>query len=294
MRSALSAALVALLLCGCVSRSMEIHTLPPDTPAADNEAAVASASALALAVAGESKQESTPETPDTAPPITAADAPSLRTYDPWERMNRLNYRFNAHFDEALFLPVANAYRRLPSPLRTGVHNFFGNLAEIDSVVNYGLQLRLNFSVRSLGRLMVNSTLGIGGLFDVARKFHWPSRPTGFSATLSTWGMHPGPYLVIPFLGPSTLRDGVGLLADYGVDYGINPLGFYRGDGSWLLSGTNVIDQRANISFRYYSSGSPFEYEEIRFLYVRKRLIEDVGLHRQRRVQKPDANAPAGK
>ena len=77
-----------------------------------------------------------------APPVTAADAPSMRTYDPWERFNRFTYRFNARFDEAIFLPVANGYRRLPSPLRAGVHNFFGNLAEVDSVINYTLQGRL--------------------------------------------------------------------------------------------------------------------------------------------------------
>jgi phospholipid-binding lipoprotein MlaA len=294
MRAILASAAAALLLCGCASHSMEIRTLPPDTPAADNQAAVESASALALAVAGESKPQSAPASEESAPPITPADAPSLRTYDPWERVNRLTYRFNARFDEALFLPVANAYRRLPSPLRSGVHNFFGNLAEIGSVINYGLQWRLNFGARSLGRFTLNSTLGMGGLLDIAKKLRLPSRPTGFSATLSTWGMHPGPYLVIPLLGPSTLRDGIGFLADYGVNYGINPLGFYRGDGSWLLSGSNAVDQRANTNFRYYASGSPFEYEEIRFLYVRKRLIEDLGLHRERRVQKPAAETPAGK
>ena len=77
---------------------------------------------------------------------------------------------------------------------------------------------------------------------------------------------------------STLRDGVGYLADYGAGYGINVANLYRGNISWGLLVVNGIDQRANIDFRYYSGGSPFEYETIRFLYVRRRLIEDEGLH----------------
>jgi phospholipid-binding lipoprotein MlaA len=293
MKVPLALLALSLLLCGCASRSMDIRTLPAATPAADNAAAAENAAALAAAL----NEQATPIDmgQDAAtPPLTPADAPSMRTYDPWERLNRFTYRFNARFDEAVFLPIANAYRRLPSPLRSGVHNFFGNLAEIDSVVNYTLQWRLRFGGRSLGRFVVNSTLGIGGLFDVARHINLPGRPTGFGATLSTWGMHPGPYLVIPFLGPSTLRDGVGLLGDYGTNYGIDPAGFYRGDGSWLLGGANAIDERANVSFRYYASGTPFEYEQIRFLYVRKRLIEDAALHPKGSASPPDAGSPAGK
>ncbi|MGA2024025.1 MAG: VacJ family lipoprotein [Steroidobacteraceae bacterium] len=294
MRGALASAMMGLTLCGCASRSLDMRALPPDTPAADNAAAIEYAAALTAAAPSEGAEPGTQESGEVLPPLTAADAPSVDTYDPWERLNRYTYRFNAHFDEALFLPVANAYRRLPSPIRSGVHNFLNNLAEIDSVVNYALQWRLRYGACSLGRLALNSTIGIGGLLDVARKLHLPSRPTGFSATLSTWGMHPGPYLVIPFLGPSTLRDGVGLLGDYGTNYGINPAGFYRGEGSWLLGGAEAIDDRANVSFRYYSSGSPFEYEQIRFLYVRKRLIEDAGLHRHSAPQQPRSNTPAGK
>jgi phospholipid-binding lipoprotein MlaA len=107
-------------------------------------------------------------------------------------------------------------------------------------------------------------------------------------------MHPGPYLVIPLLGPSTLRDGFGFLVDYGTEYGINVFDLYRGNVSWGLGPANAIDQRANIDFRYYSGGSPFEYETIRFLYVRKRLIEDEGLHPKAQPKKAEDEAPAGK
>jgi phospholipid-binding lipoprotein MlaA len=142
--------------------------------------------------------------------------------------------------------------------------------------------------------VVNSTVGIGGLFDVAEKLHLAPALTGFSTTLSKWGLHPGPYLVIPLFGPSTLRDGVGLLGDYGLSYGIDVAGLYRGIESWAVGVTDAIDQRANISFRYYATGSPFEYETIRFFYVRKRLIEDEGLHKKDPAKKRDVDKPAGR
>ena len=145
------------------------------------------------------------------------------------------------------------------------------------MINYALQWRLGLGVRSLSRFVINSTIGIGGLFDTAAKLKLAPAPTGLSTTLAKWGMHPGPYLVIPLFGPSSLRDGLGFLGDYATSYGIDIAGLYRGNVSWALGSLNAVDQRSNVSFRYYSTGSPFEYEYIRFLYVRKRLIEDEGL-----------------
>jgi phospholipid-binding lipoprotein MlaA len=280
---------------GCASQSVSIRSLPPEHPAAENAAAVENAAAFAAATktngaeteangadtkgspAGSESGRASPDVSETLPPVTPEDAPSMYTYDPWERINRFTYRFNARFDEAVFLRAANAYRRVPSPIRSGVHNFFGNLSEVDSVINYALQWRLTLAGRSLGRFVINSTIGIGGLFDTAARLKLPGAPTGLSSTLAKWGMHPGPYLVIPLLGPSTLRDGLGFLGDYGTSYGINIAGLYRGNVSWALGTVNAVDQRSNVNFRYYSTGSPFEYENIRFLYVRKRLIEDEGL-----------------
>jgi phospholipid-binding lipoprotein MlaA len=280
MRRALALGLLAIALGGCAAQSLSIRSLPPEDPAAENAAAVESAAAFAAAAATASAGEAGRDAKDSQealPPVTPADAPSMYTYDPWERLNRFTYRFNARFDEAVFLRASNAYRRVPSPIRSGVHNFFGNLSEVDSIINYVLQWRLKLGVRSLGRFVINSTAGIGGLFDVAAKLKLLGAPTGLSATLAKWGMHPGPYLVIPLLGPSTVRDGLGFLGDYATSYGIDVAGLYRGNVSWALGPLNAVDQRSNTSFRYYSTGSPFEYENIRFLYVRKRLIEDEGL-----------------
>jgi len=291
-------------LAGCASQVLTIHTLPDETPAADNAAAAESAAAFAEASATAASDGSSAASlaaskdeageSSAAPPVTPADAPPMYVYDPLERFNRFFYRFNYRFDEAIFLPVVDTYKRIPGPLRSGVHNFFGNLSEIDSVINYTLQWRLRFGWRSLERLVINSTVGIGGLIDVAGKLKLAAAPTGFATTLAKWGMHPGFYLVLPVLGPSTLRDGAGYAADYGTLYGIDVFHLYRGDVSWGLGVANAVDQRAHIDFRYYSTGSPFEYENIRFLYVHRRLIEDEALHANPSRKRPPPDAPAGK
>jgi phospholipid-binding lipoprotein MlaA len=255
--------LLVIALDGCASQSISIRSLPSEDPAAENAAAMESAAAFAAAASAFERAGGPGAAQTMAIPLTPADAPSMYTYDPWERVNRFTYRFNARFDEAVFLRVSNAYRRVPSPIRSGVHNFFGNLSEV-------------------------------GLLDVAKKLKLPAAATGFSATLARWGMHPGPYVVLPFLGPSTLRDGVGFLGDYGTSYGIDIANLYRGGVSWGLGVANAVDQRSNVSFRYYSTGSPFEYEIIRFLYVRKTLIEDEGLHAKGRRARRPADMPAGK
>ncbi|HKT74026.1 MAG TPA: VacJ family lipoprotein [Steroidobacteraceae bacterium] len=295
MRAALPG-LCALIVSGCASQSVTIRSLPPERPAAENAAAIERLGQMKAAAAAARAHQPPPESPSEPPPqpITTADAPSMYTYDPWERMNRFTYRFNARFDEDVFLPAANGYRRIPAAVRSGVHHFFNNLSEVKTVVNYGLQLRPVNGLRSLGRFVINSTVGIGGLLDVATKCRLPFQPTGFSVTLAWWGMHPGPYLVIPLLGPSTLRDGVGYLGDYGIDYGVNPVNLYRGAPSYALGVTEAVDTRANTHFRYYSSASPFEYETVRFLYVRKELIEDEALHAWRHRKRQDATVPAGR
>jgi phospholipid-binding lipoprotein MlaA len=301
MRAGISCAVAVLALAGCATREVQFHRWPAETPAANNKADIArmqglqaAAAAATLATPQASEQARNAAEPPR-PQVKPDDAPSLKTYDPWARLNRFTYRFNARFDEALFLPVANGYRRfVPAPLRGGVHSFFANLTEIDSVINYTLQGRLHRTVRSFGRFVINTTLGIGGLFDIAARLNIPYEPTGFGTTLARWGMHPGPYLVMPLLGPSTFREGAGYAVDYGTEYAINFGDLYRGGQSWGLGVTNAIDQRANVDFRYYSTGSPFEYETIRFLYMRKQLIEDAGLHKSKPVPKPKPDEPAGK
>jgi phospholipid-binding lipoprotein MlaA len=281
-----------LLTGGCASGDFSVRNDPPQTPAADNAAAIRQMQEMQAAHAA------APAVPTDesklGPPLTAADAPSMKTYDPWERLNRFTYRFNARFDEAVFLPAANGYRRLPSPVRAGLHNFFSNLTEVVSTANYVLQLRPSPGLRSLGRFVINSTLGIGGLFDVASTMNIPKQRTGFGNTLARWGVHPGPYLVIPLLGPYTLRDGFGFAADFGTAWAINFPPVYKGTIGWVLTPTALVDTRANTDFRYYDTGSVFEYDDVRFLYVRKTLIEDDAIRLWHRKTPAEAAPEAGK
>ena len=277
---------------GCASGDFAVRTNPAQTPAADNAAAierVRQSQALRAATPAAGAERSR-----LGPPVTAADVPSMRTYDPWERMNRFTYRFNARFDEAIFLPVANGYRRLPTPVRSGMHNVLSNLTEVLSTVNYVAQLRPAQGLRSLERFVINSTIGIGGLFDVATQFKIPQARTGFGPTLARWGVHPGPYLVLPLLGPYTLRDGLGFVADFGTAFGINFPPVYRGTISWFLTPVTMVDVRSNTDFRYYGTASVFEYDDVRFLYVRKTLIEDDAIRLWHRSPPRDSKAEAGK
>lgn len=134
--------------------------------------------------------------------------------DPLEGFNRGVYKFNDTADKAVLKPIAGAYKAvLPSPIRTGVNNFFTNLATVTSIINNVLQLELGKAMDNTGRLLINSTIGIGGLIDVASMDGVPKHNADFGQTLGRWGVGSGAYLVLPFLGPSTIRDTAGLTVD---------------------------------------------------------------------------------
>lgn len=135
--------------------------------------------------------------------------------DPLQTVNRASFAFNQKFDKYVLKPTAQVYKGItPAPLRTGVNNFFMNLNEIPTSVNYLLQGRPGESYESVWRLLINSTIGIGGLFDVASHMGLERRTNDFGITLSTWGFSTAPYLVVPFFGPTNIRDGLGVVTDY--------------------------------------------------------------------------------
>ena len=134
--------------------------------------------------------------------------------DPLESMNRGIYKFNDTVDKAAIKPVAGAYKAVvPSPLRTGVNNFFTNLGTVVTLVNDLLQFKLDKAMTDAGRLAINSTFGIAGLIDVASMDNIEKNNEDFGQTLAYWGWKDSTYLVLPFLGPSTLRDTGGLIVD---------------------------------------------------------------------------------
>ncbi|MCW8983187.1 MAG: VacJ family lipoprotein, partial [Gammaproteobacteria bacterium] len=131
-----------------------------------------------------------------------------RSPDPWEGMNRSINSFNEKLDEALLKPVAKGYQAItPEPVDKGISNFFSNLDDVTVFINDLFQLKLIQGTSDLARFTVNSTVGIFGLFDVAEMIGLEKHNEDFGQTLGFWGAPEGPYLVLPFFGPSTLRDG---------------------------------------------------------------------------------------
>ena len=143
-----------------------------------------------------------------------ASGPGANPADPLESFNRGVFRFNDSVDEAVLRPVATAYRdALPTPVRTGVNNFFGNLGDVWNFANSVLQFRLQSSAESFMRLNVNTFFGLGGLLDIATEAGIERHNEDFGQTLGRWGVPAGAYVVLPLLGPSTVRDTVALPVD---------------------------------------------------------------------------------
>ncbi|QGL80179.1 hypothetical protein GPNADHDJ_01123 [Stenotrophomonas maltophilia] len=156
---------------------------------------------------------------DEDPSQTELDAEDIYAEDlvrdPWEGFNRKMHGFNNAADKVVLRPLAVGYKKItPEPVQAGVSRFFANLGMPVTVVNQALQGRLGDAARSLGRFAVNTTVGIVGVFDPASHFGMPSRDDeDFGQTLATWGWRESRYLVIPLLGPRTVRDALGIVAD---------------------------------------------------------------------------------
>lgn len=138
--------------------------------------------------------------------------------DPWERSNRRVHRFNKGLDRFVLRPTTMAYRTVvPPPVRSMVTNAYGNYGEPANFTNSVLQGKLAQAFRTLDRFLLNSTLGLGGIADVATDLGRPREPEDFGQTLARWGVKSGPYVVLPLFGPSTLRDGIATPIDFFVD-----------------------------------------------------------------------------
>ena len=165
--------------------------------------------------------------------------------DPFESYNRAIYKFNKTVDDAAIRPIAQAYTDYtPDFVQTGVSNFFSNLADVVVLINDLLQFKFRQAGSDFYRIFVNSTLGIFGLFDPATHVGLPKHKEDFGQTLAVWGVPNGPYFMIPFIGPSTVRDTVGL----GVDIYTHPLFYYPENSTlaWGLVGVGYINKRAEL------------------------------------------------
>jgi len=143
---------------------------------------------------------------------------ALDVYDPFESVNRRIYHFNYRLDQWVMLPVVRGYRYVtPQPVRTGVSNFFANLGEIPTLFNSVAQLKGQRAANATARFLFNSILGVGGLWDPATRMGLVRQSEDFGQTLGYWGVPQGPYLIIPALGPSNLRDATGRVTDFAVE-----------------------------------------------------------------------------
>ena len=203
---------------------------------------------------------------------------ALDAYDPWEGFNRNIYVFNYYFDKYVFLPVVGAYEWImPDYVEDRISGIFKNFGELGNFTNNLLQLKGKATTITTGRFVVNSTVGLVGMYDPATKWGMPRHKEDFGQTLGHYGVGAGPFLVLPVIGPSTLRDTTGLVVDTAVrsvvlDCALNDVH----NKSKVRLGINVfevIDTRHRIAFRYYQSGSPFEYDLIRMLYLEKRKMD---------------------
>ena len=203
---------------------------PAPPPAPSPDAAVTPDSA---AIAGPATAQ-TNVAPDTTPDPNAI-------HDPWEKTNRAIFKFDTSVERGVLAPVAHGYMKVvPSGLRGNISNVLSNLDEPFSAGNDILQLHFGKAVRSLARIVLNTTVGIGGLFDVAGQNGLPRHHSDFGQTLGRYGVKPGRFVVLPFFGPSNIRDAFGLLVDNVTD----PVGWVFGsftstfgatrDGVWII------------------------------------------------------------
>ena len=197
--------------------------------------------------------------------------------DPLEAFNRRMYHFNYEIERIIITPIVNTYKFItPDFVENRVSNFFKNAKVLNTMANSAFQFKGRKSMRALGRFTINTVLGLGGLFDVASKMGMPKPHEDFGLTLAYYGVGRGPYLVLPILGPTYLRDAFGMGVD-SVVAGKTDI-YKRMD---LFSSSNAgltvlrgIDMRKNIDFHYHQTNSPFEYEYVRFLYSKYREIQE--------------------
>ncbi|MFO8024185.1 VacJ family lipoprotein [Thiohalophilus sp.] len=206
--------------------------------------------------------------------------------DPLESYNRAMYKFNDTVDRAVLRPVAQAYKdTVPQPAQTGVSNFFSNLDDVWVMVNNLLQLKFEAAASDFSRVVWNSTVGVFGLIDVATPMGLPKHNEDFGQTLGYWGVGEGPYIVLPFLGPSTLRDTGGRVADWEYE----PLQEIEDDEAyWSAVVLRAIDSRAGLlgaSRMLEKSGAdPYTFMRDAYLQRRRSLVHDGNPPRPERLQ----------
>jgi phospholipid-binding lipoprotein MlaA len=202
-----------------------------------------------------------------SPPGGAARNPA----DPWEAFNRRVFAFNEAIDEAVLKPVATTYRDVvPALVRTGVSNFFGNISDVWSAANQFLQGKVQNGLEMGMRVAANTLIGLGGILDPATEFGLTRRSEDFGQTLAVWGIGNGPYVVLPLLGPSTLRDSSALPLD---GYMGSLSAFSSRANPYLLTPLQIVSLRAELlaATKVAEEVSLDKYSFIRDAFLQRRL-----------------------
>jgi len=201
-------------------------------------------------------------------PSVAADV----EVDPWEGFNRAMFSFNDGLDTYALKPVSQGYKAImPDIAETGVSNFFGNLSDVGTLLNNLLQGKFSNATQDFARIAFNSTFGLAGLIDVATPMGIEKHDEDFGQTFGYWGVESGPYLVLPFFGPTTVRDGIGRVPDYLVD----PVRQLDDNGARnAMYATRIINDRAELlEAEKLISGDKYTF--IRDAYLQKRAFSIV-------------------
>ena len=192
--------------------------------------------------------------------------------DPLEPFNRTVYAFNRDLDRVALKPAALAYRDVvPLPVRGGLTSFFGNFRDVTTAINSLLQFKLKQGAADIGRVAVNSTVGILGVFDVASRIGLEKHNEDFGQTLGRWGVGGGPYVVLPLIGPSNGRDAVGWVGDYFTDPEFYL--FEESPGNWIVFSTRIVNLRANLleAEELLDQAAVDRYAFLREAYLQRRL-----------------------
>ena len=199
--------------------------------------------------------------------VSAKRAPDAGISDPFERANRAVLKFNLALDRVALKPTAKAYAKLPQGMRGGIGNVFSNLREPGTIVNELLQGKPRGAARSTGRLVINSTIGLLGWFDVAGKWGLASHHEDFGQTLAVWGVASGPYLVLPFFGPSNLRDTGGFVV--GQTYTDPTALIEPNETRNAVTALRIVDRRA----QFLGADELLEVQPDKYLFLRQTYLQ---------------------
>ncbi|NVJ60028.1 MAG: VacJ family lipoprotein [Gammaproteobacteria bacterium] len=204
--------------------------------------------------------------------LTGCATSGTNSNDPYEDFNRSVYKFNRGLDKAVLQPVAKGYQAVtPDPVETGFSNFFDNIGDVGNMVNNALQFKLGDAASDLGRFLINSTIGLAGFFDPASAMGLEKSDEDFGQTLATWGVGSGPYLMLPFLGPSTMRDTFAMPGDNYLD----PFSEVKPErDEYALKGFRLLITRAELlELESQLESAIDEYAFVRDAYLQNRKFK---------------------